>query len=324
MKAVVYTEYGPPDVLHLEEVAKPIPTDDEVLVRVYASSVNPAEWHYMQGAPYVMRMETGLRKPKNSRLGVDFAGVVEAVGKNVTQFRQGDEVFGGKLGAFAEYISVREGRAVVQKPTNVTFEEAAAVPTAAITALQGLRDMGGLQPGQKALINGASGGVGTFAVQIAKALGAEVTGVCSTRNVDLVRSLGADRVVDYTREDFTQSDQRYDLLLDVSGSRSWSACRRVLKPKASLVIVGGPKVNRWIGPLGHMIKVRLASLRASQKVVFFMAKFNTPDMEVLRELLESGKVTPVVDRRYALKELPEAMRYLGAGHARGKIVITVA
>jgi NADPH:quinone reductase-like Zn-dependent oxidoreductase len=263
----------------------------------------------------------GLLKPKLEVPGADFAGTVEAVGSAVTRFRPGDEVFGGRTGAFAEYVCVRE--AVVLKPANLTFEQAAAVPTAAITALQGLRDKGQLRPGQKVLINGASGGVGTFAVQIAKALGADVTGVCSTRNVDLVRSIGADHVVDYTREDFTRSGRRYDLVLDVAGSRSWSECRRVLDHNATLVLVGGPKTNRWIGPLSHVIKVRLASLGASQKVVFFVAKFNREDFVVLQELLEAGKVTPVIDRRYELSDVPEALRYLGEGHAQGKVVITV-
>jgi NADPH:quinone reductase-like Zn-dependent oxidoreductase len=271
---------------------------------------------------YIARTQLGLLKPKNTRLGVDFAGVVEAVGGNVKRFRPGDEVFGGRNGAFAEYVCVREDRAMVLKPANVTFEQAAAVPVAALTALQGLRDKGQIQPGQQVLINGASGGVGTFAVQIAKSFGAEVTGVCSTRNVDMVRSLGADHVVDYTQEDFTRSERRYDLLLDIAGSRSWSECKRVLNPKAIFVIVGGPKTNRWIGPLSHVVKVRLASLRASQKVIFFVAKLNKEDLVVLQELLEAGKVTPVIDRRYELSELPEAMRYLGAGHAQGKVVIT--
>jgi NADPH:quinone reductase-like Zn-dependent oxidoreductase len=322
MKSIVYTEYGSPDVLQFKEVAKPAPTDDEVLVRIHAASVNPAEWYAMTGL-LVARMEMGLLKPKNTRLGVDFAGVIEAVGRNVKRFRPGDEVFGGRTGAFAEYVSVREDRAIVLKPTNVTFEQAAAVPTAGLTALQGLRDLGQIQPGQQVLINGASGGVGTFAVQIAKAFGAEVTGVCSTRNVDLVRSLGADHVVDYTQEDFTRSEQRYDLLLDIAGSRSWSEYQRVLNRQAILVIVGGPKTNRWIGPLSHVLKVRLASLRASQKVIFFVAKLNQADLGVLQELIETGKVMPFIDRRYEWGELPEAMRYLGEGHARGKVVITL-
>jgi len=265
----------------------------------------------------------GLLKPKSDRLGVDFAGQVEAVGKDVTQFQPGDEVFGGRDGAFAEYVCVREERAVVLKPANVTFEQAAAVPVAALTALQGLRDKGQIQPGQQVLINGASGGVGTFAVQIAKSFGAEVTGVCSTRNVEVVRSIGADHVVDYTREDFTRSDRRYDLMLDVAGNRSWSECKRVLEPQATLVIVGGPKTNRLIGPLGHAAKVYLAGLGGSRKVGFFIAKFNKADMVVLRDLLDAGKVTSVIDRQYELSEIADALRYLGEGHAQGKIVITV-
>ena len=250
-------------------------------------------------------------------------GRSEAVGKDVTQFRPGDEVFGGRDGAFAEYVCVREERAVVPKPANVTFEQAAAVPVAALTALQGLRDKGQIQPGQKVLINGASGGVGTFAVQIAKALGAEVTGVCSTRNVDLVRSLGADHVIDYTHDDFTRSDRRYDLMLDVAGSRSWSECRRVLEPHATLVIVGAPKGTRLMGPLSHIVKMRLASVRGSRNAVFFIAKFNKADMVVLQELLEAGTVTPVIDRRYELSEIADAFRYMGEGHAQGKIVLAV-
>ena len=256
MKAAVRDTYGSPDVVELREIDKPVPTDDEVLVRVRAASLNLADWYEVTGRPYVGRTQMGLRKPKSNRLGVDYAGTVEAVGGNVTEFRPGDEVFGGRNGAYAEYVCARADRAIVPKPANVTFEEAAAVPVAAITALQGLRDKGQLRPGQKVLINGASGGVGTFAVQIAKALGAEVTAVCSTANVDIARSLGADHVVDYTQEDFTRSDRRYDLLLDVAGSRSWSEYKRVLEPQATLVIVGGPKTNRLLGPLGHMVGVR--------------------------------------------------------------------
>ncbi len=321
MRAIVRDKFGPPDVLELQETDKPDVTDDGVLVRVGATSVNPADWYSLTGTPYVARVQAGLLKPKSNRLGVDFAGTVEAVGSDVTQFRPGAEVFGGRSGAFAEYVCVREG--VALKPANLTFEQAAAVPVAALTALQGLRDKGQIQPGQKVLINGASGGVGTFAVQIAKVLGAEVTGVCSTRNVDLVRSIGADHVIDYTKEDFTRSDQRYDLMLDIAGSRPWSECRRVLNPQAILVIVGAPKGNRLIGPLSHVVKVRLAALRSSQKVVFFIAKFNKPDLDALRELLEAGKVTPVVDRRYEFSQIADALRYLGGGHAQGKIVITV-
>lgn len=323
MRAIVHNVYGSPDVLELQEIEQPDLTDDGVLVRVRATSVNPAEWYGLTGRPYVARAQSGLRKPKSNRLGVDFAGTVEAVGKDVTQFRPGDEVFGGRSGAFAEYVCVPEDRAVVPKPANVTFEQAAGVGVAGLTALQGLRDKGQIQPGQQVLINGASGGVGTFAVQIAKAFGAEVTGVCSTRNVDLVRSLGADHVIDYTHEDFTRSDRRYDLMLDVAGSRPWSACRRVLNPQATLVIVGAPKGNRLMGPLSRIVKVRLAALPSSQKAVFFIAKFNKPDLAVLRELLEAGKVTPVIDRRYELSDCAAAFRYLGEGHARGKIVITV-
>ena len=322
MKAAVRDRYGSPDVVELREIDKPVPADDEVLVRVRAASLNLADWYAMMGRPYVGRMPMGLRMPKSNRLGTDYAGTVEAVGGNVTEFRPGDEVFGGRDGACAEYVCAHADRAIVPKPSNVTFDEAAAVPVAAITALQGLRDKGQLQPGQKVLINGASGGVGTFAVQIAKALGAEVTGVCSTGNVDIARSIGADHVVDYTQEDFTRSDERYDLMLDIAGSRSWSACRRVLSPRATLVIVGRPKTNRLLGPLGHAVRLLLAGLLSSRKVVFFIAKFNKADMLVLRELLEAGKVTPVIDRRYELSEIADALRYMGKG-AQGKIVLTV-
>jgi NADPH:quinone reductase-like Zn-dependent oxidoreductase len=321
MRAVVRNTYGSPDVLELGETDKPELTDDGVLVQVRASSINPADWYELTGTPYVARAQMGLRKPKSNTLGVDFAGTVEAVGRDVTQLRPGDDVFGGRSGAFADYVCAR--RAVVAKPAALTFEEAAAVPVAGLTALQGLRDKGQLQPGQKVLINGASGGVGTFAVQIAKALGAEVTGVCSTRNVDIARTLGADHVIDYTREDFTRSDRRYDLLLDIAGSRSWSECKRVLNPKATLVIVGAPKGNRALGPLGHIAKVRLASIPSSPRAVFFVAKFNMPDMVVLHDLLESGKVKPVVDRRHELNEIADAFRYLGEGHAQGKVVVSV-
>jgi len=322
MTAVVRERYGSPDALELGEVDKPDLVDDGVLVRVRATSVNRADWYTLMGKPYIARpMMGGLRKPKNKLLGADFAGTVEAVGRDITGFQAGDEVFGGRTGAFAEYVCVRMG--VAPKPANLTFEEAAAVPVAGLTALQGLRDHGRLQAGQHVLINGASGGVGTFAVQIAKALGAEVTAVCSTRNVELVRSLGADLVVDYTREDFTRSGRRYDLLLDVAGSKSWSQCRRVLNPRARLVIVGAPTGSGLMGPLGHIAKVRLAALRGSQKAVFFVAKFNKADMGVLRELLESGKVKPVVEKRYELGEAADALRYMGEGHVQGKLVITV-
>ena len=323
MKAIVRDKYGPPDVLHLQEVEQPELADDGVLVRVRAASVNRVDWYDVTGTPWIARPMTGLRGPRGSRLiGRDFAGTVEAVGKRVTHLQPGDDVFGGKSGggSFAEYVCVPMG--VARKPANVTFEEAAAVPVAALTALQGLRDHGQLQQGHQVLVNGASGGVGTFAVQIAKALGAEVTAVCSTRNVEQARALGADHVIDYTVEDFTRSGRRYDLILDVAGSKSWSQCRRVLNPDATLVMAGGPK-GSLLGPLGHIAKVRLAALRGSQKAVFFIANFNGPDLDVLRELLESGNVKPVVEKRYELGEIANALRYMGEGHAQGKIVINV-
>jgi NADPH:quinone reductase-like Zn-dependent oxidoreductase len=324
MRAVVRDVYGPPQVLRLEDVDKPEVPDDGVLVRIRASSVNAADWYALTGTPYVARgMLGGLRKPKRRVLGTDFSGVVEGVGNEVTELRPGDEVFGGaRSGAFAEYAAARV-RAVAAKPPNVTFEDAAAVPIAGLTALQGLRDKGGLQPGHHVLINGASGGVGTFAVQIAKALGAEVTAVCSTRNVEQAQALGADHVIDYTRDDFTRSDERYDLMLDIAGSRSWSACRRILKREATLVIVGAQRGGPLLGPLSHTAKIRLASLRGSQKAVSFISKFDNADLETLRELLEIGKVKPVVERRYALPDVPDAVRYIGEGHVRGKIVIIV-
>jgi NADPH:quinone reductase-like Zn-dependent oxidoreductase len=322
MKAMVYDRYGSPDVLELREVAKPEVTDDGVLVRVRAASVNPVDWHMLLGAPYLVRTETGLRKPKRKVLGVDFAGTVEAVGRSITDLQPGDEVFGARNGSFAEYVCVR--KAVVPKPANLTFEQAAAVPVAAISALQGLRDKGRIQAGQNVLINGASGGVGTFAVQIAKSFGAEVTGVCSPRNVETARSLGADHVIDYTQEDFTRNGRRYDLMLDIAGNRSWSDCKRVLTDRGTLVIVGGPKSNRWLGPMGHVLKVRVASLAGSRTVAApFLAKTNKEDMVVLRDLLAGGKVTPVIDRRYNLSQVPEALSYLGEGHAQGKIVINL-
>ena len=320
MKAIVCSSYGRPDVLEVAEVEKPALADDLVLVKVRAASVNPADWYGVAG-PLIVRPSTGLFKPRSDRTGIDFAGTVEAVGKNVRHVSPGDDVFGARSGALAEYVTVRD--AVVAKPANLTFEEAAAVPVAAITALQGLRDKGQLQAGQQVLINGASGGVGTFAIQIAKALGAEVTAVCSTGNVEQARSLGADHVVDYTREDFTHGDRRYDLLLDVAGGKSWSQLRRVLTQDATVVIVGAQK-RRLVGPIGHIVRLRVASLlRGSQKAVFFIAKTNRADMEILRELLETGKVKPVVDRKYELAETADAFRYLGEGHARGKVIVTV-
>ena len=321
MKAIVYCDYGSPNVLKLEDIEKPAPGDDQVLVRVRAASVNPLDWHYMRGTPYVMRMEAGLRKPKDTRLGVDFAGTVEAVGKSVTQFKPGDDVFGGRTGAFAEYVAIPERR-LAGKPKNMTFEQAASVPIAALTALQALRDKGKVQPGQKVLINGASGGVGTFAVQIAKSLGAHVTGVSSTRNVELVRSLGADQVIDYTREDFTQGGQRYDVIVDMVGNHSLSANRQVLSPKGIYVMVGGEK-GKWITPMDRVAQAYLYSRFVDQELVFLLAELNKKDLTLLSELMETGKVTPVIDRRYTLNEVPEAIRYLEEGHARGKVVISV-
>jgi NADPH:quinone reductase-like Zn-dependent oxidoreductase len=321
MKATVHERFGSPEVLEQQTVDKPELAPDGVLVRVRAVSVNPVDWYTMAGRPYVGRPMLGLRRPKSIMLGTDFAGTVEAVGSDETDFRVGDEVFGGRSGAFAEYVCVSAG--VALKPAGLTFEEAAAVPVAGLTALQGLRDLGQVQPGQHVLINGASGGVGTFAVQIARALGAEVTAVCSTGNVELVRSIGADHVIDYTREDFTRSDQRYDVILDSAGSRGWFALRRVLTPRGTLILVGGPKTSRMFGPLGHVVKVRLAALGSRRKVAFFMAKFNRQDMMVLRDLIDAEKVTPVVDRHYQYADLAQALRYLGEGHARGKVVVTV-
>ncbi len=324
MKAAVRERFGSPDaVVEVREIDKPVPADDEVLVRVRAASLNVADWYDVTGRPWVARMTQGLRGPKEQRLGVDYAGVVEAVGKDVTGFQPGDEVFGGRNGAFAEYVVAKADRAIVLKPANVTFEEAAAVPVAALTALQGLRDRGNVEPGQHVLINGASGAVGTLAVRVAKALGAEVTAVCSTRNVEQARSLGADHVLDYTQEDFTRSGEQYDVLLDIAGSRPWSACKRVLSPRGTLVIVGGPRKNRLLGPLGGVIRKRLGGMFGSRKVVFFIAKFNKPDLEFLRDLLEAGKLTPAIDRRYELSEIADALEYMGEGHARAKIVVTV-
>jgi len=322
MKAIVQDGFGSPDVLRLREVDTPQPGQGGVLVRVHAASVNPADWYAMMGVPLVARPQMGLRKPRSNLVGLDLAGVVTAVGDGVTRLRPGDEVFGAGTGTLAEYAAVPEA-GLALKPVDVSFEQAAAVPVAGLTALQGLRDKGRVRPGQQVLINGASGGVGTFAVQLAKAFGAEVTGVCSTRNVDRARSLGADRVIDYTREDFTRSDRRYDLLLDVAGSRSWSACRRVLTPKGTLVLVGAPKGSRLLGPLRHILRVRLASLPAGRRVVFFVSKARDEDLTVLGELLEAGTVTPVVERTYALAEAADAFRYLGEGHAQGKLVVTV-
>ena len=321
MKAIVYYNYGSPDVLKCEEIEKPTAGDDEVLIKVRAAAVNPID-RLFRGTSYIVRILTGLRKPKNTRLGVDVAGEVEAVGRNVTQFKPNDQVFGTCRGAFAEYVCTSE-RALAVKPANVTFEQAASVPIAAVTALQGLRDQGHIQPEQKVLINGAAGGVGTFAVQIAKSFGAEVTGVCSTRNVDMVRSIGADQVIDYTQKDFTRNGQRYDLILDMIGNHSLLACRRVLNPKGIYIGAGLGPDGSLIDFLARWITALVLSRFVSQKFVMFIAKLNKEDLTIMRELMEAGKVTPVIDKRYRLSEVPEAIRHLEEGHARGKIVITL-
>jgi len=321
MRAIVYREYGSPDVLRCEEVDKPTPGDDEVLVRVRAAAANPMDYGLM-GGTYIMRPVTGLRKPKRTRPGVDLAGEVEAVGGNVTAFRPGDEVFGVGRGAFAEYACTPADRLAL-KPARLTFEQAAALPVAGLTALQGLRDKGRIQAGQRVLINGASGGVGTFAVQIAKALGGEVTAVCSTRNVDLVRSLGANRVIDYTREEFTRGTERYDLIVDCVGNQPLSAHRRIMTAKGTLVAVGARAGGRWIGPLPYLIKLLVASRFVSQKVVFFVARANAAELTGLIALVEADKVRPVIDRCYPLGETADAIRYVKEGHPRGKVVITM-
>ena len=325
MKAIRYCEYGnPDDVLKLEDLEKPVPNDNQVLVRVRAAALNPLDLGIRM--PMWIRLVTGRRKPKETRLGVDYAGTVEAVGKNVTQFKPGDEVFGGKIGAYGEYVSAVADRAVMLKPASVTFEQAASVPVAALTALQGLRDKGHLQPGQKVLINGASGGVGTFAVQIAKSFGAEVTAVTSTRNVDLVRSIGADHVIDYTKEDFTRTDQRYDLIYDLVNNHSFSERRQILTPDGICVMVGfggSGWHDETLGRLGGALNALVRSWFVKQKFVIFLANLNRPDLKILADLMESGKITPVIDRTYKLNEVPAALKYLEQGHARGKVVITV-
>ena len=324
MKAITHCEYGGPEVLKVEEIEKPVPNDNQVLVKVRANSVNPLDLTIR--GPLLLRPLFGLRKPKDTRLGVDYSGTVEAVGKNVTNFKPGDEVFGGKNGAIAEYLCALADRAVVLKPASMTFDQAAAVPVAAITALQGLRDKGKIQSGQKVLINGASGGVGTFAVQIAKSFGTEVTGVCSTRNVDLVRSIGADHVIDYTKEDFTKTDQRYDLIFDLVGNHSFSERRRILNPNGICVMagLGGAGwhegfATRLLGELNGYLRSRFVS----QKFIAYIAQFNKADMSILADLMQTGKITPVIDRTFRFSETADALRYLETGHARGKVVITI-
>ena len=325
MQAVVYRQYGPPDVLRLERTEQWLPEDHQVLIKVRAASANPLDWHYMRGTPYLMRMDTGWRAPKSPRLGADMAGVVVEVGKDVTRFKPGDEVFGTGGGTFAEYVRSSESK-VVRKPAGLTFEQAAAIPVAALTALQGLRDKGHLHAGQKVLINGASGGVGTFAVQIAKALGAEVTGVCSTRNLELVRSLGADHVVDYTSEDVTQGAERYDVILDNVGTQPLLDFRRVMKPDGIFVIVGGggPNDGKLIGPMARPLQGLLLAPFVSQQFVMLLADINDKDLQFISDLIVARKLTPVIDRTYTLSEVPAAIRYLEEGHARGKVIITVA
>ncbi len=324
MKAIVHCEYGSPDVLELKDVETPVPNDNQLLVRVRAVAVNPLDLTIT--GPLALRPMSGLRKPKETRVGVDYSGTVEAVGKNVTNFKPGDEVFGGKTGSFAEHICVLANRAVVAKPSNVTFEQAAAVPVAAITALQGLRDKGHIQPGQKVLVNGASGGVGTFAVQIAKSFGAEVTAVCSTRNVDLVRSIGADHLIDYTKEDFTNGTEHYDLIFDLVCNHSFAERRRVLTPQGICVMAGIGGAGWHDGILGKIVGELYAIARSrfiGQKFVTYIASFNQKDMMTLAELLQSGKIKPVIDRTYKLSEVSRALLYLQEGHARGKVVLSV-
>src|SRR5213595_1222712 len=326
MKAVVHCDYGISN-LKLEEIEKPTPADDQVLVRVSAASLNPLDGHFVRGMLLARVMGGGLRKPKDTRVGVDYAGVVEAVGKNVTQYKVGDEVFGGRTGALAQYVCAKADRAVALKPATVTFGEAGSIAVAGITALQGLRDVGHVQPGQKVLINGASGGVGTFAVQIAKAIGAEVTGVCSTRNVDLVKSLGADHVIDYTKEDFTKGDQHYDVIFDNVQNHSFSERRRVLTPNGICVLAGiggaGWHADTW-QHMARSFTTPMMSKFTSQKFKFFIAELNHNDLTYLADLMQSGKMKPVIDRTYkSLTETPQALAYLEQGHARGKVVITV-
>lgn len=320
MKAIVHPCYGKADVLRYDDVAMPQPVGRDVLVEVRAVALNPLDWHYMTGTPYIMRLESGLGRSKSGRLGVDFAGVVAAVGPDVTRFKPGDEVLGSRFGAFAEYAVVAEDRALVPKPSRLSFEQAAAVPVAAITALQGLRDKGHVKAGDMVLINGASGGVGTFAVQIAKALGAEVTGVCSTRNVELVRSLGADHVIDYKQDDFTRGDRRYDVIIDNVGNHPLRAVRQVLEPDGTYVRIGGPKDDRWFGPVSGFLKAPLMSLVSSQKFEVLLAQMNGADLLELNRMIEDGAIMPVIDRQYAFEEIPAAIGYLESQRARGKVV----
>jgi len=323
VKAIVQYAYGSPDALNFEDVDEPVPQDNEVLVRVHASSVNPYDWHLMRGKPYLVRAQIGLLRPKHAIPGADMAGRIEEVGKGVTEFRTGDEVFGDiGAGAFAEYVCVRSDRLAL-KPSIVSFEQAAAVPLAGLTALQGLRDKGRLQSGDKMLVNGASGGVGTSAVQIAKSFGAHVTAVTSTKNVDLVMSIGADDVVDYTKENFTAGAQRYDVILDTIGNHALSQVKRAMESDGTFVAVGKSDMGNWVGPLSFLVSLVITSGVGSHKMVPVLAKANQADLQVLAGLLEVGKITPVIDRQYVLADVSEAIRYLELGHASGKVVITV-
>jgi NADPH:quinone reductase-like Zn-dependent oxidoreductase len=320
MKAAVRSRFGSPEVISVEEVEEPSLTPDGMLVRVRAASPNRADWYAMTGKPYLARVQMGLFKPKASRFGGDFSGTVEAVGPEITDFRPGDHVFGGKLGAFAERLVV--SRAVAHKPDSMSFEEAATLPTAGVTALQAIRDRGGLRSGEKVLINGASGGVGTFAVQIAKAFGAVVTAVCSTRNVEQAVALGADEVIDYTREDFTRCGDRFDLVIDVAGNRRWRELKRILTPRGRLVIVGAPDHGPFLGPLRHILRNRVSSMGSSQTATFFIANFNRPDFELLGEMADKGQIKPLIEATYPLSRTADAMRNMG-GHLSSNIVITM-
>ncbi len=325
MKAALYTAYGPPDVVQIAETEKPVPKDDEVLIKVLAASVNPYDWHFIRGEPYLIRLMAGLPKPKDQRLGSDVAGVIETVGGKVTQFKPGDEIFGSCRGAFAEYACTSESN-VVSKPRNVSFEQAASVPIAAFTALQSLR-LGGLvhdsPPGRTVLINGASGGVGTFAVQIAAAFGAEVTGVCSTGNLEMVQSIGAARVIDYTKEDFTKVSRRFDIFLDNVGNHSLSACKSLLNSNGTYIAAGGSTDLWMFRPMARMVAQLVLSWIGTQKMLGIFAKASQDDLTILHNLMQAGKLTPVIDKTYALSKLSDGIRYLEAGHARGKVVITV-
>ena len=322
MKAAVARCYGAPDVVRIEDIEKPTPTADELLVKVRAAAVNPLDWHRVRGTPYYpSRKRNGFGAPREPRLGVDFAGTVEAVGPDVTHFKPGDQVFGARTGAFAQYVVVRASRIVVHTPAKVSYEQAAAASVAAITALQALRDWGRIRAGEKVLINGASGGVGTFAVQIAKAYGAQVTGVCSTANVELVRSIGADRVIDYKKEDFTEGEARYDLIVDMAGNHSLLELRRVLEPHGAAVIVGSAENRIWFGPMVDQLKADSLNMFVSQDFLRMRSELTKEDLLVVRSLLRTGKVLPIIDRRYGLSELPAALGYLETGRARGKVVI---